>query len=129
MKTFKLISAFVIFITLIAFPQNEEKLFVVASYNVENLFDTINDPTIDDEQFLPSDSSKWNSEKYSLKLKNLAAVIDSMNEGRGPDILGLIEVENKAVIEDLIAKLGNGKKYEIVHYDSPDGRGIDVALI
>ncbi|GAB1443549.1 hypothetical protein MASR2M39_23900 [Ignavibacteriales bacterium] len=52
-----------------------------------------------------------------MKLKNLAAVIDSMNEGRGPDILGLIEVENKAVIEDLIAKLGNGK-YEIVHYDS-----------
>ncbi len=129
MKTLKLIPAFVIFITLVAFPQNEEQLFVVASYNVENLFDTINDPTIDDEQFLPSDSSKWNSEKYSVKLKNLAAVIDSMNNGWGPDILGLIEVENKAVIEDLVARLGSGKKYKIVHYDSPDGRGIDVALI
>ncbi len=129
MKTIKIFFAFVILVSLPLFAQSGDKSFFVASYNVENLFDTIDDPTIDDAQFLPSDESKWDTEKYTTKLKNLAKVIDAMNDGKGPDILGLIEVENLGVIRDLFAGVKNGKNYEIVHFDSPDGRGIDVALV
>ncbi|KAB2907910.1 MAG: endonuclease/exonuclease/phosphatase family protein [Ignavibacteriales bacterium] len=129
MKTSRtLFIALLLFITPI-FSQGEGGTFFLASYNVENLFDTINDPTKNDEQFLPSDSSQWNTEKYTTKLNHLAQVIDSMNNGWGPDVLGLAEVENKAVVDDLVAHLNNGKKYEVVHFESPDGRGIDCALI
>ena len=129
MKNTKLLLLFIVLYITPLFSQGEGGTVYVASYNVENLFDTINDPTIDDEQFLPSDSSKWNTEKYTTKLKNLAQVIDSMNGGWGPDILGLVEVENLFVIEQLVAHIKNGKNYGIVHFNSPDGRGIDCAMI
>lgn len=129
MKNTKFLLILVILYITPLFSQGEGGTVYIASYNVENLFDTINDPTIDDEQFLPSDSSNWNSEKYLTKLQNLAQVIDSMNGGWGPDILGLVEVENRTVIEELVARIKNGKNYGIVHFESPDGRGIDCAMI
>lgn len=129
MKNTKFLLFFIVLYFTPLFSQGEGGTIYIASYNVENLFDTINDPAIDDEQFLPSDSSNWNSEKYHTKLKNLAQVIDSMNGGWGPDILGLIEVENRFVIEELVARIKNGKDYGIVHFESPDGRGIDCAMI
>lgn len=102
----------------------------VAHYNVENLFDTINDPAIDDEEFLPEAEKKWNSERYAKKLDQLAEVIASMNAGKGPDFLGLCEVENVGVVADLAAqKRLKKQKYQYVHHDSPDGRGIDVAFM
>jgi len=102
----------------------------VGFYNLENLFDTINDPKINDEEFLPGGKSKWNSERYLKKLDNLSKVILEMNGGSGMDVLGLCELENKKVLEDLTKKTPLKKiKYGIVHYDSPDRRGIDVALI
>ncbi|GJQ32222.1 MAG: endonuclease [Ignavibacteriaceae bacterium] len=129
MKNTKFLLFFIVLYFTPLFSQGEGGTIYIASYNVENLFDTINDPAIDDEQFLPSDSSNWNSEKYHTKLKNLAQVIDSMNGGWGPDILGLVEVENRTVIEELMARIKNGKNYGIVHFESPDGRGIDCAMI
>ncbi len=129
MKNTKFLLFFIVLYFTPLFSQGEGGTIYIASYNVENLFDTINDPAIDDEQFLPSDSSNWNSEKYHTKLKNLAQVIDSMNGGWGPDILGLVEVENRTVIEELVARIKNGKNYGIVHFESPDGRGIDCAMI
>lgn len=107
-----------------------DELFV-AFWNVENLFDTIDDPqTEKDEEFTPSSDKKWTQTRLEIKLANLARVICDMNSGRGPDVLGLCEVENRRVVELLIQKLGKLKRrYGIVHQDSPSFRGIDCALI
>jgi predicted extracellular nuclease len=102
----------------------------IAFWNVENLFDTINDPKIDDEEFLPNGKMKWTSERYNTKINNLAKVILAIGDGKGPDILGMSEIENEGVLIDLTQKTAlKNQKYGIVHYDSPDKRGIDVALI
>lgn len=102
----------------------------IAFYNVENLFDTEDDPLINDEEFLPSSKSQWTLERYQAKLIALGRVIDTLGGVGGPDILGLCEVENKKVIEDLIASnLMKAKNYQIIHKNSPDRRGIDVAMI
>lgn len=100
----------------------------IAFYNCENLFDTKDDPEINDEDFLPESKSQWTEERYQAKLKNLAKVIDSL--GGGPSILGMCEVENRRVLEDLTkTEPINKKKYGIVHENSPDKRGIDVAML
>ena len=110
--------------------ENGKNILFVAQYNVENLFDTIDDPNVQDEDYLPSSKLKWTNERYQTKLNHLAKVISSMNDGQGPDVLTLCEVENKGVIEDLIGnKLLKKLNYGIVHHESPDGRGIDVAMI
>ena len=119
-------------ILFIAFytPIFAQKDAMIAFWNVENLYDTIDDPAVKDEEFLPSAKNAWTAERYNTKLKNTAHVILEMNKGAGPDILGMAEVENKAVLVDLTTKTELKKqKYGIVHYDSPDQRGIDVALI
>lgn len=98
-------------------------------YNVENLFDTIDDKYTIDEQFLPNSEKKWNSEKYNEKLENLAKVIAAI-DGDFPMFMGLAEIENKLVMEDLIAQKKLQKaNYGIVHYESPDRRGIDLGFI
>lgn len=99
----------------------------VAFYNVENLFDTIDDPNTKDEEFLPVSPKKWTIERYQKKLDNLAEVVAAMGY---PELLGLAEIENRRVLEDLInhEKLKEAG-YNIVHDDSPDFRGIDVALL
>lgn len=101
-----------------------------AFYNVENLFDTINQPDVIDEEFTPEGLNKWNTEKYNRKLENLSYVISQVGSKGGPEILGLAEVENRGVIEDLInMPLLKDKGYGIAHFDSPDRRGVDVGLI
>ena len=100
----------------------------IGFYNVENLFDTTDDPEINDEEYLPDGDKQWTSERYQDKLKKLSKVLSTM--AKGADIIGLSEVENKQVIEDLIQTPQlKGHRYAIVHKDSPDKRGIDVALI
>lgn len=107
-----------------------QKQAMIAFWNVENLFDTIDDPAINDQEFLPKSKNAWTSERYNTKLKNTAHVILEMNNGKGPDILGMAEVENRGVLVDLTTKTDLKKQnYRIVHFDSPDQRGIDVALI
>jgi len=104
--------------------------FVVGFYNVENLFDTKDNPDKIDEQFLPEGDYKWDTEKYEAKIEHIAEVISKMNNGSAPDILGLCEVENRKVLKDLVKhKLIKDMKYKIIHYESPDARGIDVALL
>jgi endonuclease/exonuclease/phosphatase family metal-dependent hydrolase len=103
---------------------------LIAFYNVENLFDTNDDPKIDDADFLPKGKLKWTQQRYSVKLNNIAKVILAIGDGNGPEIIGLCEVENRRVLEDLTHKTILVKQqYGIQHYDSPDGRGIDVALL
>ncbi|GAB4151004.1 MAG: endonuclease [Bacteroidia bacterium] len=114
------------FFLVFSLTANAQKNMRVAFWNLENLYDTINDPNVNDEEFLPSAKNKWNSEKYLTKLNNLSKVILEIN----PDIIGFAEVENKAVLNDLTQKTALQKQgYSIVHYDSPDQRGIDVAMI
>ena len=109
------------------------KIHTVAFYNLENLFDTINDVNKNDEAS-PIMEIKFNRSKiYKKKVSNMARVISQIGlevTKRPPSIVGICEVENRKVVEDLIAdeKL-NSHNYGIVHYDSPDNRGIDVGMI
>ena len=107
------------------------KVHTVAFYNCENLFDTINDPTINDEEYLPS--AGWTSKKYKKKLVNLSRVLAEIGSGENsnsPTIIGVSEIENRGVLEDLVKQPTiAGKDYGIVHFNSPDRRGIDVALL
>lgn len=102
----------------------------IVFYNVENLFDTIDAEGKWDEEFTPGGAKKWDTQKYQTKLLNLASVIDSIGQNRLPDIIGLEEVENRAVLEDLVNQEALKKaQYSIIHYESPDFRGIDNALL
>ena len=102
---------------------------VFGFYNVENLFDTIDDQYTIDEQFLPNSEKKWNTQKYFDKLNKLAKVITAMDKDL-PVFMGFAEIENKAVILDLISNtnLTEGN-YGVVHYESPDKRGIDLGFM
>ncbi len=104
--------------------------FTFAFYNVENLFDTENDPEKLDDEFTPDGKREWDEKRYNKKLKRISKVLNEINSKELPEIIGLCEVENLKVLEDLIsqAKLKDGN-YGIVHKDSPDMRGIDVALL
>lgn len=116
--------------------QAQEKKFMVrtvAFYNVENLFDTINDPNKFDDDRTPEGADRWTSKVYKDHVQKIAKVISEIGSDvtkQAPDIVGLCEIENQDVIVDLI-NTDYLKKYNygIVHYNSPDSRGIDVALI
>lgn len=108
------------------------KAGVIGFYNVENLFDTIKGPNRDDD-FLPTGSNRYTGEVYLDKLTKLSKVISQLGLEVTPDgvsILGLAEVENRTVVEDLVRQpLLRDRNYQVIHFDSPDLRGIDVALI
>ncbi|MBT3497086.1 MAG: endonuclease/exonuclease/phosphatase family protein [Candidatus Marinimicrobia bacterium] len=95
----------------------------IGFWNVENLFDETNDAGVNDGEFALGGSKAMTPEVMSLKLKNLSEVLTKIN----PDIFGLCEVENRDMLERW-NKACHVRNYEIVHYDSPDNRGIDVAL-
>lgn len=116
--------------------QAQEKVYkaaCIAFYNVENLFDTIDDPAINDAEYLPKGKNKWNTKKYNKKLSNLGTVISQIGDEyktNGPVVIGLSEIENTAVLQDLV-KTNELKAldYGIIHVDGPDLRGVDVALL
>jgi len=104
--------------------------FNVMFYNVENLYDTVNDPKINDDEFTPSGKVPWTSVRLEAKIKNIGQVITDIKKPAMPDLIGFAEIENKQVLEMLTSSTALSKlKYSIVHYDSPDERGIDVALL
>ena len=112
-------------------PCVAQQRYGVMFYNVENLFDTINDAGVADEDMLPKADRAWTEERYQRKLNGVARVIaDLSNEGGFPAIVALAEVENRRVLDDLISQkeIANAQ-YSVCHYDSPDERGIDVALL
>jgi len=106
---------------------------IIAFYNLENLFDTIDHPDTYDEDYTPTGKLNYTSIDYWRKLKGLSSVITGIGrreDSSGPHILGVSEVENRQTLEDLISQPGlDSLPYAIVHVDSPDLRGIDVALI
>ena len=123
---------FVLFIlallsSLMVCGQQEERIMF---YNVENLFDTKNDPLTQDDDFTPQGKKHWNKERYMLKIRHLADAVKAVGGARWPVVVGLAEIENRNVLRDFTTKtlLSDGE-YGIVHRDGPDARGIDVALL
>lgn len=112
---------------------SNENIFTVF-YNVENLFDTINNINTNDDEFLPTSQKKWNSKRYFHKINQLSKVFSSIaqniNHNKMPDVIGLCEVENNKVIYDLLkTPTFHNYNFTVIHQDSPDGRGIDCALL
>lgn len=112
-------------------PEND--YFTIAFYNLENLFDTKDDLYTNDDGFLPNSERRWTEKRYRKKLRKLGYTISKIGKKasqKPPVVVGLAEVENQVVVEDLIqSKFLKDRPYDFVHYDSPDERGIDTAMI
>ncbi|PCE62834.1 endonuclease/exonuclease/phosphatase family protein [Sediminicola luteus] len=132
-KTVELLVMLWLFPTVIQAQKTEYNIYTVAFYNLENLFDTVNDSLVRDDERTPHGSYHWTKERYQDKLLKLATVIRGIGapyDLDGPEIIGVCEVENADVLEDLITKPTMAAlDYGYVHFDSPDERGIDVALL
>ena len=117
----------------LVFSQNEYEVATIAFYNIENAFDIIDDPNTLDDDRTPTGKDRWTADVYEKKLHNLALVISQIGRkvsSVAPVIVGLCEVENRKVIDDLIRQPSLSKiNYGVIHYDSPDERGIDVAFL
>ncbi|MCB0376355.1 MAG: endonuclease/exonuclease/phosphatase family protein, partial [Sinomicrobium sp.] len=135
MKITAVSTILMVFWASFSYPQDREHYNVrtIAFYNVENLFDTINDPKTFDDERTPLGKYQWTPERYHDKLHRIAHVISEIGAevtGRSPDIIGLCEVENYDVLQDLVSKTAlSSENYGIIHFDSPDERGVDVALL
>ena len=109
------------------------KVNTVAFYNLENLFDFEDDPLTFDNEWTPQGENRWTETAYRAKLRNTAQLISEIATDitkTAPSILGVCEVENTRVLEDLVNEHPLLKyDYGIIHFDSPDRRGIDVALL
>lgn len=109
------------------------ELYSVAFYNLENLFDTIHDSGKDDFEYLPDNAKQWNSEKYRSKLFNLSKVLSELSRDKvveGPAVIGVSEVENRRVLDDLVKQPALASTgYQVIHHEGPDKRGIDCALL
>ena len=126
--------ALLLSLVVTAEAQQQVRAGLIAFYNLENLFDTIDTPGVLDEEFTPGGPNKWTGSRYLEKLDNMALAISRIGEddgwSGGPAVLGVSEIENRQVLEDLAAHpLLKESNYQIVHYDSPDLRGVDVALM
>ena len=123
-----------LFISHVGFGQTKNyKVICVGFYNLENLFDTINQPEVNDEDFTPAGANHYTSEVYWDKLHHLSRVISEIGTDITPDgaaILGVAEIENHTTLDDLVKMESiKGRNYKVLEYDSPDLRGIDVALL
>lgn len=132
------ISFFLVFIftlcatetNLFGFSGSSESVFRIVFYNVENLFDTENNPDKDDDDYTPDGSRRWNGYRLKNKVNNLYKAIVAASEWETPAIVGLCEVENRHVLEMLAYETGLKKsEYSIIQRNSADRRGIDVAVL
>jgi len=99
-------------------------------YNTENLFDPADDSLTNDDEYTPTGMRRWTFDRFRRKLLNLSKVIISVGGWEAPEIVGMCEVENRFVLYELITETPLSKiGYKIIHKDSPDPRGIDVAMI
>ncbi|MCP4122984.1 MAG: endonuclease [Bacteroidetes bacterium] len=111
-----------------AFSDRGDLRFVF--YNVENLFDIFNDTTTIDEEFLPYGIKGWNRERYDDKLHKIFKVLVNTGGWELPEIIGLCEIENRLVLQDLLNRTPLAReRYGIIHEDSPDARGIDLGFL
>ncbi|MBA4196182.1 MAG: endonuclease/exonuclease/phosphatase [Chitinophaga sp.] len=126
-----------VFFSLLLHAQKQNyKVAVVAFYNLENFYDTINNPRVNDDEFTPQGEKNYNSKIYFTKIERLATVLSGIGTDEkvfnqdGAAIIGVAEVENDTVLNDLVHHpLLKNRNYQIVHYDSKDARGVDVGLL
>jgi hypothetical protein len=124
------IPALIIAVILSLFCSAQQSSVRIMFYNVENLFDTKNDSLINDDEFTPDGDRNWNNHRLYQKLNNIYKVIIGVGEWEPPAIVGLCEIENRFVLNKLVFETPlKNFDYKIVHYNSPDERGIDVALL
>lgn len=113
--------------------QKQDNRYTIAFYNLENFFDIKNDPYLLDDDFTPKGFRKWTKSKFWKKVKKISRAISKigLEDSQYPPVLvGMAEVENKGVIENLLqTKKLRDFDYDMIHFDSPDERGIDTALI
>ena len=121
-----------VMLLMVASASAQDKPYMVAFWNLENLFDIYDDPETHDEEFTPDGVKQWNEIKYQKKLSNIERVLFDIAaiQRDYPIVIGVSEIENRSVLEDLVSqpKLA-GANYRICHYDSPDARGVDVAFL
>jgi hypothetical protein len=128
----KIVSLILLFVYLSDHSSGQQNTsdFSILFYNVENLFDTKDDPDAEDNSFTPEGELHWTNKRLSQKLLNLAKVILNVSEWGIPDIMVFAEIENREVLERLIKDTPLKKfPYKIIHKESPDHRGIDVGMI
>lgn len=127
----KLFCLFILtFFNSIGFSQIDSSNFCIAFYNVENFFDPSNDSLKNDDSYTPQGLNRWTFSKMIHKRNQIAKVILALNDWSPPDMMGLAEVENGKVLKDLCIQTGLKKyRYNYIHFDSKDLRGIDVAFI
>lgn len=130
----KLILALFLCFYLVGWAQEKKyALYSVAFYNLENLFDTTHDEGKNDYEYLPDGANKWTETKYQAKLKNMSEILSLLATDRlpmGPAIIGVSEIENRRVLEDLLKQPALAERgYEIIHYDGEDKRGVECAFL
>ncbi len=130
---FLVVFSFLFSVFNLSAQEKQYKVATIAFYNLENLFDTLDTPDKKDFEYTPEGEKKWNSKKYYSKLKNMSKVIVQIGADltkTAPVIIGVSELENRTVLEDLVNTPAlKNYNYKIVHYESPDRRGVDVALL
>lgn len=127
MKKISQLGTFLLFainISFLSFAQPQTR--TIAFYNIENLFDTIDSPSTQDEEFTPEGKKNWSSDRYYTKLQHIKEVFIDIGQ---PVVMGFCEIENQQVMHDLIKTLNKRDSYDVVHVNSRDERGIDNALI
>lgn len=124
----------ILLLSMVTFGQAKKyTIHTIAFYNFENLFDSNDDPFTNDDEWTPKGNQHWTEEKYHQKLINLSKVISEIGtpeNTNAPTLIGASEIENRQVLEDLVKQpLLLKLDYGIIHFDSPDKRGIDVGLL
>ncbi|MDB5209667.1 MAG: endonuclease/exonuclease/phosphatase [Sediminibacterium sp.] len=127
---------FFLSVTIFLNASSQEKKYkacVIAFYNLENFYDTINNPIVNDDDFTPSGIKHYTKEIYTDKVDKLATVLSQIGteiSSSGPAIIGVAEIENDTVLHDLVRhSLLSHRHYNIIHFDSKDARGIDVGFL
>ena len=108
---------------------SDNEKILVAFYNLDNLFDTIDDPSVNDAEFTPQGKYRWDAYKFAQKIDKLAKVIRQMDGSESPDVLGVCELENRSAFSALAVACDPSGSFDLVHEDSEDERGIDVGLL
>jgi len=112
------------------FSEYQRQYLRIMFYNTENLFDVLDDSLKSDETFTPEGGNRWTQKRFEKKIMNISKVVTAVGGWEAPEIIGFCEIENRFVLQELISKTPlKNIPYDIIHYESPDNRGIDVGLI
>lgn len=130
MKRNSVLLFLIFFFVILESPAQEKLSYSVLFYNTENLFDWENDPTINDDEFTPEGDRHWTYKRFQQKISNVSKAIIAASGWNLPAVIGLCEVENRFVLEQMISKTAlKAHPFQIIHKESPDPRGIDVAML